>query len=151
MKLAPLLSIIALSANIFESNARAFGIPVDCNDYCENYIPKTSSESVCKRSLCGSPQAGLRRGATDLSFVASDVNENPDSFAQCYEQCASASNDPEATHMCVSQKCAVPNRTVKLSEPLPYVNGFENCYWNCQHSRRGYEAREECVWEFCMN
>eukprot|EP00956_Cyclotella_meneghiniana_P043752 scaffold286088_cov70-Cyclotella_meneghiniana.AAC.1 len=144
MKLATLLSIIALSAN----NARTFGIPKDCNDYCENYIPPTSSESFsrCIKLVCGGPQAGLR-GATDLSFVASDANENPDSFAQCYEQCASASNDPEATHMCVSQKCAVPNRAVKLSEPLPF---FENCYWYCRHSTRTYEEMEECVWGYCV-
>eukprot|EP00956_Cyclotella_meneghiniana_P044985 scaffold347598_cov70-Cyclotella_meneghiniana.AAC.3 len=149
MKLAIIFSI-ALSANAIESNVRGIRkLRNWCNAYCENYKPPTISEVVCKRELCNS-QAGLR-GATDLSFVASDANENPDSFAQCYEQCASASNDPEATHMCVSQKCAVPNRAVKLSEPLPFVSGFENCYWNCQHSRYGYEARQECVREYCVD
>ena len=170
MKLPPILSIIALSANILESNAQTdcldfcenyvpssleavckseicggqtvnilesntppFTPSADCFDICENYIPPTFGEARCKRELCGAP-AGMR-GATDISFVASDSKGGvPDD--ECYARCRDNRRGEFEAYLCS------PPAGLRDALDLSLVasnskGGVPECFIRCRNDIKG--------------
>ena len=92
MKLPPILSIIALSANILESNAQT-----DCLDICENYSSYILKQ--CARDNCG---------AVDISYVTSDAKRktsNENNLDDCWHNCIdNFSSDEDKLH-CIADRC----------------------------------------------